>query len=921
MTAHGRRFFALAILALCGALDRSLSAQPPQRRADPPSPAASHTASHAIPVPSAMASHKGGPIVVDGKLDEDAWQGAAPVTDFRQFDPDAGQPASERIDVRFLFDDGALYIGARLYDHLGTAGVKTTVVRRDAAFNSDYFEIVIDGFHDHLGRAFFQVNPSGSKTDLLGIGTSCCDSGWDPVWDAATTIDSAGWTVEMRIPFNQLRFSRDSVQTWGLQIRRWIQRRNELDQWAMWGKTESGGPNRFGHLEGIRIARSPRDIELMPYVMGKAANVQAAPGDPFNTGSKQSARVGLDLKYLLTPNLTLDATFNPDFGQVEVDPAVVNLSAFETFYSEKRPFFVSGSGIFDFGSFNCHFCSNVSSMQAFYSRRIGRAPTGSDLAFARGPYADVPEASTILGAAKVTGRTSNGYTLGLLNAVTGRSMADIQLADGTRATQEVEPLANYFVGRLKKDLKGGDLVIGMIGTSMVRDLNDQFAARLSKHAELLGTDWQYAWNNRAYSFMGNIAMSSVDGDARVILARQLSSARFYQRADRGPGSGGFFATRLDSTATVMRGYGGYARLAKDAGNWLWEAAVNFRNPSFETNDYSFLTSADYVWNNVNLIRVWQKPTTWYRTLALLAGGQVQHNYDGDVTSNTEAQVFVEGTTPGFWDWRAFSIWRPSGLLDDRLLRGGPSVRTNGYGYYTARVSTDSRKQWQFNVGPSFTRETNGGWGSNINVSTTFQPSTRLYVSFGPSYNNSRGSLQYVRAVADPTATAFSGTRYVLADIRQKQLGLDTRVNMTFSPTMTLELYAQPFFASAHYSHFKEFNAPRGAQVSVYGQDRGTIAANTDANGHATSYAIDPDGTGPAAAFTLDNPDFNFRSLRGSAVFRWEYRPGSTLYFVWTQERNAQSSAGDFDFNRDRAALFDARPDNIFLIKASWWFAR
>jgi hypothetical protein len=197
----------------------------------------------------------------------------------------------------------------------------------------------------------------------------------------------------------------------------------------------------------------------------------------------------------------------------------------------------------------------------------------------------------------------------------------------------------------------------------------------------------------------------------------------------------------------------------------------------------------------------------------------------------------------------------------------------------------------------------------------------MFISFGPSYNNSQGKLQYVRAIADPTAATFNGKRYVLSDIRQKQLGLDTRFNMTFSPTMTLELYAQPFFASAHYSQFKEFNAPRGAQVSVYGQDRGTIVATNDAHGHATTYTIDPDGTGPAAAFSLDNPDFNVRSLRGSAVFRWEYRPGSTLYFVWTQQRSAQSSVGDFDFNRDRQALFDARPDNIFLVKASWWFAR
>jgi hypothetical protein len=899
----------------------TLSARAQTAPRNGPSPDPTSHSTHAIPVPNAIATFKSGQIVVDGKLDDAAWKSATPITDLKQFDPDHGQPASERIDVRFLFDESALYVGARLYDHLGAAGVTKTIVRRDAYFNSDYFEVVIDGFHDHLGRAFFQVNPSGSKTDIIGIGSSCCDDGWDPVWDAETTVDAEGWTAEIRIPFSQLRFSRDSVQTWGLEIRRYIKRRNETDQWAMWERNENGGPNRFGHLQGIRIPHSPRNFEILPYAMTKSASVQSAPGDPFHSGSQQSVRGGLDVKYLLTPNLTLDATFNPDFGQVEVDPAVVNLSAFETFFSEKRPFFVSGSGVFNYGSFNCYFCSNVSSLQAFYSRRVGRAPTGADLAFSQGPYADVPEASSILGAAKITGRTSKGYTVGLLNAVTGKSMAEVQHADGSRSSQEVEPLADYFVGRLKKDYKRGDLVLGMIGTSVVRDLSADFEKRLSSNAQLLGTDWRYTWKNRTYSFMGNVAMSSVEGDSRVILARQLSSARFYQRPDRGVGSDGFFATRLDSNATAMRGYGGYARLSKEGGDWRWETAVNFRNPGFETNDYSFLTSADYIWNNANVFRTWLKPTKWYRNLNVIAGGQTQRNYDGDITTSTDAHVWVGSTTPQFWNWSTFYIWRPDGLIDDRLLRGGPSVRTVGTSFYAANLSTDSRKQWQLNANPSYSSNTAGGWGNSFNVFASFQPSTRMYVSFGPSYSTSRGVFQYVRAIADPVATEFSGKRYVLADIRQKQLGLDTRFNVTFSPTMTLQLYAQPFFASANYSRFKEFDAPRREAFSVFGKDRGTVGTTRDGTGHITSYTIDPDAAGPAAPFTLQNPDFNFRSLRGSAVFRWEYRPGSTLYFVWTQQRSNQAAIGDFDFGRDKDALLDAKPDNIFLIKASWWLAR
>ncbi len=918
------RSFAARWSALCGLIVMpvaALSAQPPApsstaRVAHSPSARA-----HGIPVPSATAVAKRGALVLDGILDDDAWQHAPPITELRQFDPDHALPSSQRIDVRFVFDDAALYVGARLYDQQGPSGVISTVVRRDAFFNSDFFEVAIDGFHDHLGRAIFQVNPSGSRSDLLGVGGNCCDGGWDPVWDARTTIDADGWSVEMRIPFSQLRFSRDSAQSWGLQVRRFIKRREETAQWAMWTRTEQGGPARFGHLEGITIDRSPAKLELMPFVASQASRLDADPADPFRGGTQATARAGLDVRYLLTPNLTLDATINPDFGQVEVDPAVVNLSAFENFFSERRPFFVSGSGVFSFGDISCNFCSNVSSLQAFYSRRVGRAPTGADLATSQGEYADVPNASPILGAAKITGRTASGYTIGVLNAVTGRTLASVQRADGTRLQQEVEPLANYFVGRLKKDFRRGDLVVGAIGSSLTRNLSDAFESRLTRHAELIGTDWQYQWANRAYSFRGALAASNVSGDARVIAARQRASARFFQRPDRPEGNGGFFATQYDTTATALRGYGGYARLAKQAGDWRWESGMNVRNPGFETNDYSFLTNADYIWNNLNVIRLFAKPTRWYRNVALVAGGQAQRNFAGDVTNNTDLHALAEVTTPQFWYANAFVLHRPAGMINDRLLRGGPSVRTEGSTYLQGSLATDSRKQWRAGIDPLVYRTTLGGHGHGISMFARVQPSTRTFLSFGPSYNRSLDKLQYVRAVADPTAAAFGGSRYILSDVDQHQLAFDTRFNVTFTPWMTLELWAQPFFASGHYANFKEFDAPRQAGVSVYGRDRGTLTANTDSTGHTTGYTVDPDASGPAVPFSLTNPDFTLRSLRGSAVFRWEYRPGSTLFLVWTQQRSDQGPEGDFNFSRERHALAGTRPNNVFMIKATWWLAR
>jgi hypothetical protein len=734
----------------------------------------STTSGHTVPVPSARAARRNTQVVLDGALNDAAWQAATPVTDFLQTDPSEGQPATQRTEMRFLYDEGALYIGAKMYDTQGHAGVRTSLVRRDAGFNSDYIEVVIDGFHDHLGRAFFQVNPSGSKFDMLGIGTSCCDEGWDPIWEAATRIDNEGWSAEIRIPLSQLKFPASSSQTWGLQLRRWIHRNNELDQWSFWRKNEPGGPQRFGHLEGLEFnGRSGRALELLPYVAAKNQNLAVPNGDPFNSGNVKSVQAGLDLKYNLSSNFTLDATFNPDFGQVEADPAVVNLTAFETSFPEKRPFFIASSGVFGYGSFNCYFCSNVSSLSAFYSRRIGRSPQGADIAYGAGVYADIPEATTILGAAKVTGRTANGLTIGILNAVTGREEARVQDSVGNNLSRVVEPLTNYFVGRVKKDLMRGNLVLGGIATSTLRDMEPEFVPRLTRHAELVGTDVRYTFKERNYSLSANFAITNIEGDPAVISARQRNSARYFQRPDRKPhDNGGFLTDELDPTATVMRGAGAYARLGKDAGNWMWETSLNMRTPGFENNDLAFLTRADYLWYNANVFRYWSKPTKWYRDLSIIVGGQQQQNFDGDI-NDQQFHAFVGTTAPNFWNFNLYYVGRPD-LMDERLLRGGPVVQRPATWAIGSNMGTDARGRVNFNAYGEYARNSIGGWGKSIGAGVTYRPKPNATVSLNPNWNNSRSMLQYVRRSVDATNEAFYGSRYVLASIDQKQLGLETR---------------------------------------------------------------------------------------------------------------------------------------------------
>lgn len=860
--------------------------------------------------PRMIAAERTGPITLDGRLDESAWAASTPATAFRQSEPNEGQPATQPTEVRILYDDVALYIGARMYDSLGARGVRSYLTRRDQQTDGDYLEIIFDTFHDHTGRTVFQINPSGVKTDA-GQAASNADPSWDPIWEAVAAIDSVGWTAELRIPFAQLRFSRDTAQMWGMQVWRYVDRLNETSMWSFWERKATGGPPDFGHIEGIRVRERPRGVEILPYVVSRAAYVPAREGDqgnPFHDPSEYTARIGGDLKALLTSNLTLDLTVNPDFGQVEVDPAVVNLSAFETSFQEKRPFFVEGSGLFGFGGLNCYFCSNVSSMSLYYSRRIGRQPRGSP---PEGyDYLDRPENATILGAAKITGRTRGGYQLGFLNAVTKAEDADIAFEDGRPGVErEVEPFTNYFVGRVRRNYAGGRGFLGAIATSTIRRFTyDSLRLSMPSHAEAVGVDWERWWKNRTYRIMSNFALSSVTGEPDVIQTLQQSSARYFDRPDRQHGSNGTFSDRYDPSLTSLRGYGGYMRASKESGSWLFESSVNFRSPGFEVNDLAFLTRADYLWMNANVFRQWQKPTKRYRQAYWILGGQQQYNFDGDRT-DLQFQNYFEVQLPNYWWLSTFYIHRPE-VFEDRLTRGGPVVRRSQAWFTVLNINTDSRKRVSFSLGPEMSGTAEGGRAYSLYTTIRAKPASNVVLSLEPYYSYNHGKAQFVRSFTDTTANHFYDRRVVFSDIIQRTLELGTRLNVTFTPTLTLELFAQPLISSGDYENFKEFVAPRTLEKRVFDATQLTL---TD-----TGYVLDPDRNPGTPAMVFSNPDFNFRSLRGNAVVRWEYRPGSTVFLVWTQNRSSQDPVGDFQFRRDRSALFDARPDNVLLVKVNYW---
>ena len=856
--------------------------------------------------PVATAVRAGRAPVVDGRLDDAAWALATPVTALTQSDPKEGQPATERTEVRFVYDGDALYIGARMFDreprkiahHLG---------RRDSFTQSDDIRILLDSYHDHRTAFRFIVTPDGVRGDLqFGDDGNFADDSWDPVWEAAALIDSLGWTAEMRIPLSQLRFSRARDQVWGLRIVRTILRKNETDIFPFVHKTDGGFVSRFAHLVGLRDLGDPRHVELLPYTLASGTYQTDIPGDPFAPASDYTGKAGLDLKYGITSNLTLDATLNPDFGQVEIDPAFVNLSAFEQFLPERRPFFVEGADIFNFGGGSGGFLQFGNAPQFFYSRRIGRAPEGSPTS--SGQFVDMPQHTTILGAAKLTGRTPSGWSVGVLDAVTTLAQATVlDTTTGTRFRDDVEPTTNYFVARVRRQFNGGNDGFGFIATASDRAIHAPALDVLRSAAYDWGMDARHRWHNNTYGVAADLGASYVTGDTAAINAAQLSSARYYQRPDA--------KLHYDPTRTSLAGVTGDLYIDKLAGAWLWGAAVSTTTPGFEVNDLGFQHRVDRIASGYYVARHWTKPGPVFQEATAVLQLAPSWNYEGDPI---QRQIFFSGfgTFRNFWFFNFFGGYGLT-VVDDRLTRGGPRAliprNVNGGG----GIQTDQRHAGSGAFFFNYSHDVSGAWSLNLNPTIEYRPSSAIDFSLGPNYNVARGTAQYVQSVSDPLATTTYGDRYVFAELRSHELDLTLRVNATLSPALSVQLYAQPFTFAGAYSSFKELAQPRTYQFRTYGQAGTTIAYDSA----SATYTVHPDGAQPTDSFSITNPDFRVRSLNINAVLRWEYRPGSTFFVVWTQRRSGSFPDPSFDVGRDfgRDLLLD-RPTNVLLVKLSYWLS-
>ncbi len=833
-----------------------------------------------------------GEIRLDGRLDEPAWERAIPVFDFRMAEPTEGAEPTDPMEVRFLYDGSALYVGARMAT--GNGGLQAVMGRRDDAGQSENLQIELDTYLDRRTSYMFGVTASGVRLDHYHRSDeeNSWDSGFDPVWEAHTQVTSDAWTAELWLPFNQLRFNARDAQIWGLNIRRFRPTLNEQDYWVVIGRTARGWASRFGDLDGISGIQPSRRLELLPYVAGSSlvSGGTRDPDNPFDNGVNVRQRVGTDLKMGLGPNLTLEATVNPDFGQIEADPAEVNLSAFETFFSERRPFFLEGNNLLQFATNNF-----------YYSRRIGARPGGP----ASGDYVDYPSAATILGAAKLTGRLPSGTSLGFLGAVTDQEQARVETG-GLRSSVRVAPRTSWGVGRVLKEFGAEGSTVGLHMTTMHRDYseNDPLASLFTRSAFTAGADTDLLFGNRMYEAEFSIGVTHIAGEAVALARIQRGNGHLFQRPDIG-------RARYDPNRTAMSGMQIRWSVSKNAGrHWLWSSNQMIESPEFEPNDFGRLNYAgDFTLNNRLTWRE-TRPGKYLRAYSFQVSNNNSWYYDTFLGIRPSFNGSVNATLPNFWSVNANTGVTLRGQ-DAQLARGGPSMGTpqSWGGGASIRSSNASSTRWS--VGTSYNESEIGdrSWGPNASFSLRPSPSWQFEID--PEYSRDIVARQYVASEDGGHPETFD-RRYIFGAIDRSTVTLQFRANHTFKPDLTLDVYMEPFAASGRYYDFGELLAPRSRDLRPYGSGAIDLTAHGDGTYTAT------DG-GSSVDFTAR--DFNVQSFRSNVVLRWEWRPGSILYVVWQQNRESNELAGGHVGLGDAFGSFAAPGENVFAVKTTWWISR
>ncbi len=849
-----------------------------------------------------------GSITLDGTPTEEAWNAIEWGGDFTQLSPNEGKAPSQQTNFKILYDDKFLYIAYRSHD-LAPDSIVKRMGRRDE-FPGDWVEINIDSYHDQRTAFSFTLSVSGVRSDEFASNNgNNWDPSWNPIWFAKTHVDDKGWTAEVKIPFSQLRYGNEPKKVWGFQIMRRLFRKEERSIWQYIPQNSGVWVSGFGELHGLDNIPLHRQVEIAPYVIAQVDKYKKEPGNPFAKGFDTKLTGGLDGKLAITNDLILDFTVNPDFGQVEADPSQVRIDGFQNFFDERRPFFIESRNIFDYRLTGSEAGGDYDADLLFYSRRIGSSPHGNPN-LSNGEYVDFPQNTSIIGAAKFSGKTKKGWSIGILESITQREMATIDHG-GERRKELVEPLTSYFVGRLQKDIKAGNTVIGGIITSVNREkgLNDI----LHRAANSGGLDFLHHWKKRTWYIRGNIVFSHVQGNKQAILNTQTSFEHLFQRPDASE-------VAVDSNRTELTGMGGTIRLGKTGGKsgklgqvFKFETGLTLRSPGLELNDIGFMLTSNEI-NHFTWVGLhFQKAFSIFRNARLNYNHWSRWDYSGKFIYQ-QFNVKAHATFKNNWQSGTGLTWNPFDISNN-ALRGALSIRRPAGMGHNLYLISDSRKKVYANLNLfNFWGFDNAVKGNNLNLSLSFQPLDALRISLSGSYSyNKRRLDQFV------SSTMFNNTnRTIVGEVKQKTLRFTGRVNYNVTPELTIQYYGQPFITRPLYNHFAYVSNPLAKKYD----DRFHVFAPGEISFSNGIYRVDENNDG-ISDYNFRKPDFNFVQFRSNLIVRWEYRAGSELYLVWSQG-NTPDAFADLDTPIARSLfdnVFAEQARNIFLVKWTYRFLR
>ncbi|MBI9069623.1 MAG: carbohydrate binding family 9 domain-containing protein [Salinivirgaceae bacterium] len=838
------------------------------------------------------------PITIDGTIDEASWKNAQWLEDFHMYYPYDNKEASQHTTFAILYDENFVYVAIKANDNHPEKIVKR-LTRKDE-LDGDWIGIQFDSYNDLQTAYCFNVSAAGTKRDVFISGDGdVSDDSYNPIWWVETTITSEGWVAEMKIPFSQFRFINSYEQTWGVQVERYIQRMEERSLWQPKKRDDPGWVHHYGKMNGLVDIQAKKVLDLYPYVVGGLETYEKEEGNPYRDGLDAITNYGLDGKIGLTNNLTLDFTINPDFGQVEADPANVNLSGFELFFPEKRPFFIEGNSIL---SFPLMFGDgDLANDNLFYSRRIGRSPhydPANDSTFS-----SIPNNTTILGAAKITGRTDKGLSIGIMESVTAKEKAKYTMNDTETGKLTAEPLTNYSMVSLRQDFNNGNALLGGTFTSVNRNIEDTHLDYLHKNAYSGGLDFTKYWKDKTWFFTAKGVFSHVNGNENALYETQTSSTHNFQRPDADHVS-------LDTSATSLSGYGGNINFGKSGGGKVsFVSAVYFKSPGLELNDMGYVRHVDDIitinWMGYRI----NEPFSIFKNVGLNFNHWSSFDFSGKylgMGGNTN----MYGTFKNNYEM-SFGVNLNTKEISTSHLHGGPSYHLPGSTNQWIWAGSDARKKVRITANVSFSNGFYKYYYSQwYSVGISYKPIDMVELSINPSYNPSNNKQQYVWEANDE-----SPNNYVLATLDRKTFNASVRANLNITPDLSFQLWAQPYFSSGEYSNYKHVI---DADNSNYEDRFMMLSKGKDISFDSENdiYNVDVEKSG-SNAYSFSNPNFNEKYFLMNFVARWEYRPGSVLFFVWSQNRGHSGALASQSFGNDVSDIWQENSNHTFLVKLSY----